>query len=91
MERTISMEIFETPYQKERRELFDKITEDYLSYRDLIMSKEVKPFRVQAMLSRKYGMTPFGIRQILNRRGVYIDKDNPCVIPSGMEDAVNRQ
>lgn len=72
--------LYETDAERQRREDYKQIRNEYLDRSNVILSGEVSPNRVISYIATKYGRSIMGVKNILKTSGVYIDAKHPVVL-----------
>ena len=72
---------YETAFERERKEKQRQICLEYLDRADDILVEGYKPQRVFDYIARKYKMTTFGVKNLITRKGIYVNKNTPVVFP----------
>lgn len=72
--------MIETKYESFLRKRAEEICHSYLEWSQEILSGQIKPNRVIQLLAHNKGMSGQGVKEILKRRGVYKNAQQPVII-----------
>lgn len=72
---------YETAYEKTTRERQYIIGRAYLDRSSDIVNGKVSPNRIIAAVMREFGLTQTGVRWILKKLNIYIDRQHPVNYP----------
>lgn len=70
----------ETKVERFRRERDEKIKREYLEYSELINSGQTSPNRIILHIGTRYNLSRQGVKNILQKIGVYKSAAEPVVI-----------